>query len=119
MSGRLGGLRPVGVLGLAWGAVLLSRGDQLFASLEGRLAVGIESDAITVLGLRHAGQGLVQLIAPRRFARLYTGIDLLHAASMVALAVRDPTRRRAAGVSAGVAALSAAASARSAGFGRR
>ncbi len=107
-------LRPVGLVGLGWGAVLLWRGSELFRSVEGRAPSEGEQDAIAVLGLRHAAQGLAQLVAPHHLGHLYAGIDVLHAASMVAVAVAAPVRRRSALVSGGVAALAGVASARAA-----
>ena len=60
-----------------------------------------------LLGARHLLQGLGQVLLPRHLARVYVAIDVLHAASMVAVAVAAPVRRRAALVSGSVAALSA------------
>ena len=105
-------LRPVGLAGLGWGALLLWRGPQLFRSVEGRPPSQGERDAVTVLGLRHAAQGLAQLVAPHHLGRLYAAVDVLHMVSMVAVAVAAPVRRRSTLLSGTVAALAGVASAR-------
>ena len=99
-------LRPVGLAGLAWGAVLLTGGPALFRSVQGRAPSSREQDAVVVLGLRHAAQGLAQIVVPYHLVRLYVAVDALHAASMVVIAGAAPVRRRAALVSAAVAVLS-------------
>lgn len=104
-------LRAVGVAGAVWGAALLSRGPQLFRTLEGRAPTTGEQDAITLLGVRHAAQGLLQVVAPHHLARLYAAVDGLHAASMLAVALARPVRRRAALVSGAAAALAGVLSA--------
>lgn len=105
-------LRPVGLLGLAWGALLLWRGPQLFGAVQRRRPSRGERDALVVLGVRHAGQGLVQVLVPHHLAGLYAAIDGLHATSMVAFALTQPQRRRAVLVSGAVAVLAGAASLR-------
>jgi hypothetical protein len=67
--------------------------------------------ALTFLGTRHVVTGVSQLAWPSRFQRLQIGVDLIHAVTMVGLAVVDPPRRRPALVSAGAALLGAAAGA--------
>ncbi|GAA3605602.1 hypothetical protein [Microlunatus ginsengisoli] len=106
-QGRL--VRVAGVLGAVWGAVLLARGDRLWAVVEGRQPSRGESRTVRLLGTRHLLQGLAEGIAPGRFRRFWSSVDLTHAASMVALAVLDPGRRRPVLVSAGVALVGAAA----------
>lgn len=106
-TGRRGSLRASGVFGVLWGAGLLWQGPKLFSVLQGHEPEPVDDDAITVLAVRYLAQGTVQLIAPRMFGPLSAGIDLLHAASMVALAVRQPQRRRAAATSGAIAAISA------------
>lgn len=57
------------------------------------------------LGCRHLVQAIVLLIWPeRRFQVVGAGVDVLHGASMVGLAVLDPTHQRAASTSAAGAA---------------
>lgn len=104
---RHGSLRRPGVFGVIWGAGLLWQGPKLFSVLQGHEPEPVDDDAITVLAVRYLAQGTVQLTAPRMFGPLYAGIDLLHAASMVALAVKQPHRRRAAAASGAIAAMSA------------
>ncbi len=109
MSGSGGALLPrvAGAGSLAWGAVLLARGDRVWAMVEGRDPDVVEELGIRTLGGRHLLQGATQLVAPRRTARVAVAVDVLHAATMGALAVASPTRRRAALVTGGVALLSA------------
>ena len=104
---RRGSLRRSGVFSLLWGAGLLWQGPKVFSVVQGHEPEPVDDDAITVLAVRYLAQGTVQIIAPRMFGPLYAGIDLLHAASMVALAVRQPHRRRAAAASGAIAAISA------------
>lgn len=106
MSGQ-SSVRPVGLAGLAWGSALLWRGDTLFEAVQGRGPSSGERDAIVLLGARHLAQGLGQVLVPRHLGRIYVAVDVLHAASMMAVAVAAPVRRRAALVSGSVAALSA------------
>lgn len=101
-------LRPVGIAGLLWGAVLLGRGAQVFTQVQGRGPSSEERTAITLLGVRHLGQGVLQVLAPHHLGSVYAGIDVLHASSMVAIAAKLPALRRAAltsGAVAGVAGL--------------
>lgn len=59
---------------------------------------------VRVLGARHLLQGIAGLVtAPRPTARLGAGIDGIHAASMVGLALVDRRRRRGALLSTVVA----------------
>jgi hypothetical protein len=65
---------------------------------------------VRVLGARHVTQGLAGLVAARRAAALLgAGVDGLHAASMVGLAVLDRRRWRGAAASALVALVFALA----------
>jgi hypothetical protein len=100
--------RVVGAAGLAWGAVLLARGDQVWRAVEGRAPDEVEQLATQVLGVRHQVQGLAQLVAPRASGGVVVAVDVLHASSMAALAVVSPRHRRAALVTGGVALASAA-----------
>ncbi len=99
-------LRPAGIAGLLWGAVLLGRGAQVFTQVQGRRPSSGERTAITLLGVRHLGQGVLQVLAPHHLATLYAGIDVLHASSMVAIAAKKPALRRAALTSGAVAGVS-------------
>ncbi len=105
-----GGLLPrlVGASGLAWGAVLLTRGDEVWRRVEGVPPTEVDEVAMRVLGGRHVVQGAVQLVAPRASSGVVVAVDVLHAASMGALAVASSTRRRAALVTGGAALVSAA-----------
>ncbi len=102
---RRGSLRASGVLGLAWGAVLMGEGPKLFTLVQGRESEPLDDDAMAVLAARYLAQGTVQVIAPRMFGPLYAVVDGLHAASMVALAIAEPRRRRVALVSGSIAAI--------------
>jgi hypothetical protein len=63
-----------------------------------------------VLGARHVAQATLLAAHPTRGADLVSsGVDLLHAATMVVLATRSPRFRRAAGTSACLAVALAAA----------
>jgi hypothetical protein len=95
--------RVAGLVGLAWGSLLLARGTETWRAVESRAPDEVESAATMVLGARHAVQGVVQLVAPRASSRAAVALDVLHAASMGWLAAVSPPRRRAALVSGGVA----------------
>ncbi|MBP2416752.1 hypothetical protein ACFFOM_19915 [Microlunatus capsulatus] len=111
--------RAAGLAGLAWGALLLARGDGLWRTVAGRAPSEVEGGVVAVLGARHLGQGLLQVAAPTRLTGLWLLTDLAHAASMVALAVADPGRRRPALVSAAVSATTAVAALGAVRSGRR
>jgi len=100
--------RLVGASGMAWGAVLLARGDAVWRAVEGRAPDDMERFATRVLGGRHVVQGGVQLVAPRASSGVVARVDVLHALSMAPLAVASPPRRRAAVLSGTVALASAA-----------
>lgn len=110
--------RAAGLAGLAWGALLLGRGDSLWRGLTGRAPSPVEHRVVTVLGLRHVGQGLLQTAAPGALSRLWFLTDLAHAASMGALAGADPARRRPALLS-GAVSLASAFEPAAAGLARR
>ncbi|MBT9254618.1 hypothetical protein KMZ32_03700 [Phycicoccus sp. MAQZ13P-2] len=65
MSGRMLVVRLAGVGGMAWGAVLLARGDEVWRRLEARDPDVVEELGIRALGGRHLVQGSAQLLAPR------------------------------------------------------
>jgi hypothetical protein len=98
-----------GVLGVVWGALLLTRGDQVWTSVANHPPQPVDRLAIRALGARHVVQGTFMALAPLRGRRLLVSVDLLHVGSMVALAVADPSRRRPALVTTAVAAASGAA----------
>ncbi|MGI8459124.1 MAG: hypothetical protein ACR2LI_13565 [Propionibacteriaceae bacterium] len=107
MSTRVGVRnRLTGVAGLVWGAALLWRGRELFQLIQRHSPSAGAEVAITALGTRHLAQGLVQVAAPHHFARLEAVVDFLHAGSMIAVAVKEPTLRRAALTSGTVAGTS-------------
>ena len=99
--------RLLAALGLTWGAALLLRPRALVDALcpeYPRSRVWV----VRVLGARLLAQYAGVLAAPgARLVGAASGVDLLHAASMVPL-LRSPRYRRAALVSGGVAAVSAA-----------
>ncbi len=100
-------IRGAGLLGTAWGVVLLTRGRKVWAAVEDSLPGPVDEVAISLLGVRHLLQGAAQLSAPARFQRTFVAVDVIHAATMLALAAADRGRRRPALLSAGVAAASA------------
>ncbi|MEP6630352.1 MAG: hypothetical protein ABJA89_07760 [Lapillicoccus sp.] len=105
--------RVTGALGLMWGVVLMARGRDVWVAVDGRVPARVDELALPVLGVRHFMQGGAQVMAPGRFQRLFVGVDVAHALSMVAVAAVDERRRRPAlvsGVAAGaIAWLSATA----------
>ncbi|GIL37049.1 MULTISPECIES: hypothetical protein [Phycicoccus] len=108
MSGGSALLRLAGVAGTAWGGVLLARGDDVWRRLEGRSPDSVEELAIRALGGRHLVQGGVQLLAPRASRRVAVGVDVVHAATMFALALASPSRRTVATTTGAVALVGAA-----------
>jgi hypothetical protein len=99
--------RLLAALGLATGAVLLARPEQVVDAM----APAFPRDRrwlARALGARLVVQHGAVLAAPsRRMVRLGSGIDLLHAASMVPF-VASPRYGRAARISGGLAAAYAA-----------
>ncbi len=99
--------RLLAALGLGWALALLLRPRALVARLcpefpRSRLWVA------RVLGARLLVQHSAVLAGPAApLVRVASGVELLHAASMVPL-LRSPRYRRAALISGGIAALSAA-----------
>jgi hypothetical protein len=100
--------RLVGLAGIAWGAVLLARGDDLWQAVEGRGPTDDEQLVTGILGARHVLQGVAQVLAPRLTRVPVVLVDVGHAASMVALAAREPRYQRPALASGAVALTSAA-----------
>jgi hypothetical protein len=99
---------PSGVVGVIWGAVLLSAGPRIWVRLTGDHPTQADRVGLWALGARDLGQGVFQLVAPTTGRRLIVAVELLHATSMVALAVGNRPRRRPALVSASVALTNAA-----------
>lgn len=103
MSGRSWRADLVHTAHVAHGGALLLRP----AAVAGRVAGGATDRSVAVvrvLGARHLAQGLAGLVAARRAATLLgAGVDGLHAASMVGLAVLDRRHRPGATASALVA----------------
>ncbi len=97
--------RVAGALAMAWGTVLVGRGRDLFESVQGHSPSAGEQAAVTALGARHLVQGLTQLVAPHHFNRLEAVVDILHAASMVLIAVKEPSSRRATLTSGAIAGV--------------
>lgn len=99
-------LRLLSGAGLAWGTLLLVRPRQVTAAL----APEFPADrrwVVRVLGLRLVAQYAALLAAPRRpVADAATGVDAVHAASMLPW-LASPTYRRAAAISGAAAAGSA------------
>jgi hypothetical protein len=99
-------VRVVGAAGVSAGVVLLVRGVGVWDALEGRSPSAGERLAMRLLGGRHLLQGLAELGAPDTWRPLWAVVDVTHAASMIAVAARQPARRRAALLSAGIASAS-------------
>jgi hypothetical protein len=92
----------------AEGVVLLVRPDLPAAA--GLAAPDLPRGVVRLLGARRVVQAGVELAVPRRGVVLAgAAVDALHALSMLAAALRWPRHRRAALLSAGTAALAAAA----------
>lgn len=99
MTRAAGQARLCGILGASWGCALLGFGPELWFALTDRPPTEADRFGMQALGVRHLGQGLFQLLAPTAGQRVFAAVDLLHATSMLALAVRDRSRRRPALVS--------------------
>ena len=91
--------------------MLLTSAPSIWRAVDGRLPKGADRVALAVLGSRHVITGVSQLAFPDRLQRLQIGIDALHAVTMAGLAAVDPSRRRPALVSAGLALVGVAAGA--------
>ncbi len=99
-------MRALGVIGIAWGTAILTSGSQIWRHLDDRRPTESDEVALRFLGARHLATGMAQMLLPGRFQRLEITIDLIHSATMVALAAVDPPRRRPALVTAAVALAS-------------
>lgn len=111
-------VRLVAAAGLGWGLALQFAPDAVADRLCPELPVDRRWVA-RVLGARLVAQHVTLLAAPRApFLRAFAAVEALHAVSMLPL-LRLPPYRRAALISAGVAAGSAAALAGAARSDRR
>ena len=100
MSGRSWRSDLVHAVHVGHGGALLLRPAAVAGWVDGG-ADGRSVAVVRVLGVRHLAQGLAGLVTARRAAaRLGAGVDGLHAASMVGLAVLDRRHRRGAAASA-------------------
>ncbi len=98
-------MRRLEMTRLAYGALLLSSPDAVARAVGAGRLDGRDRLVARILGARHVGQALVTSHSGPQLGRLWPAVDLLHAASMVALAVLDPRRRRVAAADAVVASL--------------
>lgn len=92
-----------------WGILELVAPDALVEAAADRHADEEERTAVRVLGVRDVVQAQMTTRRGRAAHGMACAVDVLHAASMVALAVYDERRRRLAGVSAVIASAFALA----------
>ncbi|PKW27773.1 hypothetical protein [Phycicoccus duodecadis] len=97
-----------GALGVAWGVALLARPEPLWRAVTGSGPHETDVLAARALGVRHLVQGAAQVAAPTHLRAVYVTVDLLHAATMLPLALRPGRRRRAGALTTAVALASAA-----------
>lgn len=89
---------------LAWAGALLVAPDRLVAAAGGQ--TDARSRAVArALGARHALQAAVELVSWPRWRRTGVAVDVLHAATGVALAAMDRPRRRVAITDAAIATI--------------
>ncbi|HTW08578.1 MAG TPA: hypothetical protein VME46_13760 [Acidimicrobiales bacterium] len=89
---------------LAWAGALLAAPDRLVAADGGQ--TDARSRAVArALGARHALQATVELVSWPRWRRTGVAVDVLHAATGVALAAMDQPRRRVAITDAAIATV--------------
>jgi hypothetical protein len=101
--------RPVDLARLGLGAAALARPD-LFLRLTETPDERAERTTVRVLGARYVVQSGAGIVRGRPWVRdLDAAVDLIHAATMVALAAVSPTHRRLALLSAATAGGLAAA----------
>lgn len=105
---RAWALRAAGGVGVAWGGLLLGRGDRVWRAVTGEAPTPLDLLAVEALALRHLAQGTVQAVAPTRLRRAFVAIDVIHVLTMLPVVVVDARRRRAAALTCAVAATSAA-----------
>lgn len=111
--------RTVALAGAAWGITLVTRGPAIWRAVQGSPPTDGDALAIQALAVRHLGQGSLQTFLPTHLRGLWIGVDGLHAATMAVLAYRDPSRRRVALLTGGVAVLSGVGTAISLARSRR
>ncbi|HET7823211.1 MAG TPA: hypothetical protein VFL10_16945 [Ornithinibacter sp.] len=116
MTSKRWPVRATGGLGVAWGGLLLGRGDRVWRAVTGEAPTPVDLRAVEALGLRHLAQGTVQVVAPTRMRGAFVAIDLIHVLTMLPVAVADERRRRAAALTCAIALMSAATTL---GAGRR
>jgi hypothetical protein len=107
----LGVARLLAIARGAWGAALLIAPDRFLAREAGQ-AFCSERAVARILGARQLAEAGILLRAPKRRPPIWAiAVDLLHAASMLAVAAASPTLRRdalrSAVVSTALSALSA------------
>ncbi|GAA4266635.1 hypothetical protein [Frondihabitans peucedani] len=101
--------KPLEILRAAFGLAELLFPDQVAEHILGHPADPRERVFIRILGGRHLTQAAILLILSRRTAHRLGGVvDLIHAGTMVAVAVTDPRRKVAGTVNATVAVVFAA-----------
>lgn len=106
-NARRRGARLLAAAHVTQAAVLLVQPAGLLAAIVGDEGLP-PSWIVRVLGLRTLGQGFAEGVRPTRdVLRVGVGVDLVHAASMLAAARLWPRYRRAALTSAGSAGASA------------
>ncbi|WP_295126683.1 hypothetical protein [uncultured Leifsonia sp.] len=88
-----------------YGLLELASPDTVTVTALGRKPDTRMRTVIRVLGARHVAQSVLTMAKPHTMHRLGGAVDLIHAGSMVGLAILDRRRRRAALVNAVVAAL--------------
>jgi hypothetical protein len=106
----LSGRNALSAVRAGYGAAQLLFPELVTGRLAGRGLDTAERFTARVLGARQLVQAVVSGNPPGRRALLAgAGVDILHAASMVALAVAEPRRRRLAGAETATALCFAAA----------
>ncbi len=86
--------RGAGLVGVAWGVLLMTRGREIWARVDGTDPHAIDDVALQLLGARHLVQGAAQTAFPTHLQRFFVTVDVIHTATMLVLAAADPTRRR-------------------------
>ncbi|HET9647787.1 MAG TPA: hypothetical protein VFP34_06100 [Microlunatus sp.] len=102
-------MRSAGAARVVWAGLLLFRGDRVWRAVAGSGPSSREVWVVRLLGLRHAVQGLAQLVWPSRWIRFWAVVDATHAATMLPLVFGHGPSRRPALVSVAAAAAGTAA----------
>lgn len=101
--------RPtLGVIRLAWAAILLATPTAVLGALGGP----VDSTSVTIariLGARHAAQGLVEVATWPKWRRAGSFIDATHSLTAVGLGISAPRWRRLGLTDSGIAAAFALA----------